>query len=854
MRVLLPCVLASLGLASAVPASESPAPIPSFRLPLIFNAGLTDPEVHSFLKGAGPDVYFARSEIVFVEPPDSCGDSSVVRMRFEGASPALHLESIDPEPMVASFFLGNIPENWRVDVPMHGGVAYRDAWPGIDALYRSGEERLKADFVVAPGADERLIRLAFEGVSSMRLREDGALVLATPTGQIVEQAPTAWEESPTGKRPLAARFVLLGGNRVGFEVEGRDPRARLVIDPVIDYSSFVGGSAEERIVSMVMTPFEIAVLGSTRSPDFPSLLGDPPDGGGSWDVFRASVDLRAGFGGRVFFFGGSGDDFPAWNEEAWLHGGTTFSPDLPTDASSIADTYSGNGDGFLVRWIGASPEGVTYVGGSGRDEVHVAQDRCGAGRTWSADFRLTVNPTFATPPPPLDATLDGPSDGFLTCISAGMQLSTYYGGSGDDSIDLMTSGSGLGRIIGGWTESPDLPLGPGPSADATLDGVRDGFLSRLLFPEGTVQEGRYVGGSGKDEVTRLLRDGVVGASAIAGTTESADFPVSHPVQVAHGGGADAFLMFIDADWNSVFSTIWGGSGDETIVGGGSAGPGGGSTHSQLFTFAGTTTSPDLSLVRAIQGSLQGPSDGYVVRLNPVSVPHRIEWSTLIGGSGADVIQAATEPSPQGCIGLAGVTDSPDFPSRRAAQPDLASPLDAFVTRVCETDVLRQADPSEQLVEVLERIERIEERLIGLDLDDVRESLARLEGCCGTATTMLGEVLDFADDATARLDAIEDLLARLERSQQGALLREIEDALFERRCVPWLWMPEDMGQLRLAHEHVARRLEEALTLGDPRVNASVAQARLDAVDAEIADGQWQDACKRLSDSLHALTRP
>jgi hypothetical protein len=271
-KTLVPLTLLVL-LAPVLARAERLPPMP---LHFIRNVGQTDPAVGWLVKGAGPDLYFAREEIVLREAPRECGEGAIVRLRFEGASPAMRLEPLEALPGVAHFYLGNDPAAWRESVPLHAGVAYREAWPGIDAIYRGTGGRLKAEFEVAPGADERQILLAFQGVTSLRVRKDGALVLTTATGELVEEAPETWEEGPLGRRALPSRFTILGPDRVGFVVDGRDPSAKLIIDPVLDYSSYVGGSAEEDVTFVQERAGVLGACGRTRSPDFPAALGPGP--------------------------------------------------------------------------------------------------------------------------------------------------------------------------------------------------------------------------------------------------------------------------------------------------------------------------------------------------------------------------------------------------------------------------------------------------------------------------------------------------------------------------------------------------------------------------------------------------
>lgn len=824
------------------------------RLPLHFirNVGQADAMVLWHVKGAGPDLYFARDEVVLVEPPGGCGDGAVLRMRFVDASPDVVVEPLEGLPGVANFYHGNRPEYWRELVPMHAGLTYRGAWDGIDAVYRGTHGRLKAEFEVAPFADHRRIRLEIAGAKALRIRDDGALVIATESGELVEEAPVAWEETPAGRRPVSARFVLLSSRLVSFEVGSRDPRARLVIDPVLDYSSHLGGGEGDSVTNLAAsgvpgsTP-RLLVGGMTRSLDFPSALSPLPHPG-SWDVFNCEMDPASGTIGWVTLLGGSAD------EQGSARGGTTYSDDLPVTPDAPQLVRMGDGDGFIaVLDDSGRMRACTYAGGSQLERAESAYwNYCLLGQTFSSDFPGHRGP-FGGWPPTFDRTLDGPSDGFFSCLvwaGPGWALRTaFVGGSGHDSVD----GWGAGRfgaeiLLAGWTESDDFPVGTTPSPLGTSRaGGRDAFVALVTDDLDELVTSVVLGGAGDDEArATCCSPARQMGPAVAGVTSSLDFPLLRPVQPAALGGSEGWVAVITLAFDTIaFSSYLGGSADDELVGIACR-------PDMHLAVAGTTRSDDLALVQPLQDRLLGPSDAMIARINPFSAPPRIEWSTYLGGLGSDTVAMASLMEDE-CIVLGGMTDGA-FPTRRAAQALPGGGEDGFVARVCDTDLLRRQDSSQMLVEVLERLERIEERLVGLDLGPIEDSLGRLEACCDLTQRKLDDLGDFADDATDRLARIEDLLGRLLAADGEELLRDVETSLFRRECVPWLWLPDPSGRLQLAREHVLRRLEQSLASGSDGVNEHVARARLADVDEDIAQGHWQDACKRLSDALHALTTP
>src|SRR5262249_51634500 len=152
----------------------------------------------------------------------------------------------EPLPGRSSYFRGSDPAAWVTDVSNYGRVVYHQVYPGIDLAYHgdaSGGRDLEYDFLLAPGADPALIRLQVQGADSLRLDQQGRLVLATAGGSLVEHAPTLYQDRPGGGRGLVSGgYVLLGPDTVGFQVGAHDPALPLVIDPTVGYATYLGGS------------------------------------------------------------------------------------------------------------------------------------------------------------------------------------------------------------------------------------------------------------------------------------------------------------------------------------------------------------------------------------------------------------------------------------------------------------------------------------------------------------------------------------------------------------------------------------------------------------------------------------
>src|SRR5262245_2800016 len=168
-----------------------------------------------------------------------------LKMRLIGADPSSRAEPLDTLSGKRNYFRGADPSNWRANVPTYAKLRYREVYPGVDLVYYGAEQRLEYDFVVGPGADPGKVRLAFDGAKGMRIDDGGDLVLMTDLGEARQRRPVVYQETKTGRREIAGRYTLLGARQVGFEVGAYDPKLPLVIDPVIVYSTLLGGSGSD---------------------------------------------------------------------------------------------------------------------------------------------------------------------------------------------------------------------------------------------------------------------------------------------------------------------------------------------------------------------------------------------------------------------------------------------------------------------------------------------------------------------------------------------------------------------------------------------------------------------------------
>ncbi len=273
--------LAGLGFA----AREQKAGFADLRLSFEANRGQTDPTVKFLARGDGYTLFLTADSAVF-----RLG-SAFVRMKLDGANPSARVSGADTLPGKVNYFIGSDPTKWTSGASTFGSVNYNQVYKDIDLVYHGAnsdaQHQLEYDFVVAPGADAGQIALEFAGAQA-RLGADGSLLLTVDGAPLKFRKPmvyqTAEGKSARGeKEPIAGAYQLTG-NRVQFKLGKYDHTRALVIDPVLSYLTYLGGSKTDvaGFTTYGGNPTQgmaadstgnVYVTGSTQSTDFPIVQG-----------------------------------------------------------------------------------------------------------------------------------------------------------------------------------------------------------------------------------------------------------------------------------------------------------------------------------------------------------------------------------------------------------------------------------------------------------------------------------------------------------------------------------------------------------------------------------------------------
>jgi hypothetical protein len=594
------------------------------KLPLAFEAnhGQTNSRVKFLSRGPGYTLFLTSTEAVLAlqnhsvtkprspGPEDTTSDTGAanvteLRMNLLGARPTSRVEALELLPSKSNYFIGNDPAKWRTNVPTYASVKYKDVYPGVDLVYYGNQGQLEYDFVVAPGADPTRIQLSIEGAEKLDTNADGDLVLRVAGSEVQLRKPAVYQQVVGGRKEIASRYLLRSRRVIGFEVAAYDANRSLVIDPVLSYSTYLGGSngAFGNAIA-VDSAGNAYVTGGTTATDFPTKNPAQSVPGGNRDVFVSKFDPTGSTLIYSTYLGGTGDD--AGNSIALDSSGNAYvtgltqSLNFPTK-NPIQATFGGRGDAFVAKLDSTGSVLVysTYLGGSGGDSGNgIAVDASGnayvTGRTGSINFP-TKNP--------LQPALAGGDDAFVAKLDpAGSTLvySTYLGGSlADEARGIAVDAAGNAYVTGD-TSSADFPTKS--PFQVALGGTTDAFLAKLNPNGSALVYSTYLGGGAFDQGNGIAVD-ALGSAYVTGQTSSTNFPTKNAFQGAFNGSAskgNAFVAKFDPTGSALaFSTYLGGSGNQN---GGDIGEGIAVDSAGNIYVTGLTSSTDFPLSNPIQSS------------------------------------------------------------------------------------------------------------------------------------------------------------------------------------------------------------------------------------------------------------
>ncbi len=568
------------------------------KLPLSFeaNKGQQDGQVQFLSRGSGYNLFLTNREAVLVlskpekpaprparnatraiSSPES--KPTALRMQLIAANPAGKVTGEEELPGKVNYFIGHDPAKWRTDVATYARVRYEEVYPGVDLVYYGNQGQLEYDFVVAPGADPSHIRLKVAGARKMYVNGQSQLVVQTAGGSVRWNKPSVYQQAHDQRHAVEGKYVLRRDHEVSFEVAAYDTARPLIIDPILVYSTYLGGSNSDYGGHgiAVDTSGNAYVTGQTYSSDFPTTPGAFQTTKNDDKHFSEAfvTKLNPTGTGLVYstYLGGSGIDYgygiavdTSGNAYVTGYAGSDF----PTTPGAFQTTYGGDTDAFVTELnpTGSALVYSTYLGGSTGDisaadygyavALGTAGNAYVTGKTYSSDFPTT--------PGAFQTTHGVFEDAFVTELNptgSALVYSTYLGASGSDygnGIAVDTSGN---AYVTGYTYSSDFPTTPGAFQTTFGGGFTDAFVTELN-PTGTgLVYSTYLGGSGSgyDRGQAIAVD-TSGNAYVAGDTDSSNFPTTPGAfQRTNAGEDDAFVTKLNPTGTGlVYSTYVGGPG------------------------------------------------------------------------------------------------------------------------------------------------------------------------------------------------------------------------------------------------------------------------------------------------------
>ncbi len=608
-------------------------------LPMTFeqNRGQTDAAVDYVARGKGYQVFLAGGDAVLALGNGNSGFA--VRMDLVDGADVPQVISHNQQPGYVNYFRGNDPEKWQTEVPAYAAVEYRDVYPGIDLRYYGNDRQLEYDFIVQSGADPGSIALRFEGATSVAIDNAGDLVIGLNPGRSVSFSAPITFQDVDGERVAVDSGYVVDGDTVWFTLGEYDPNLPLVIDPTLQYGSYLGGTGTDSGSAITVDGSgNIIVGGYSASSDFPVTVGaydETANGNNDVTVTKLSAD-----GSTLLwstYLGGSGldnaNDIAIDGSGAVYVGVYTASSNFPTTAGAFDTSLGGLYDGAVAKLSanGASLLYSTYLGGSGANDYlrAIAVDASGqavvAGATDSSNFP-TVGGSY-------DTSFGGTFDAFVTKINTtgtGLVWSTYIGGAGSDGADdVVLDGSGTVYITG--QAASGFPTTAG-AYDSTVGGTFDGHATKLSADGSTLLYATVFGGSASD-VARAIAVADASTLYVGGDTPSSDFPTTAGAyDTTKSSSDDMFVLRLDLTQTGSaqleYSTFIGGAGIDRV------GDLAVDASSRAHVF-GYTQSTGLATAGAYDTTLGGSSDTILGILSADG--SAMEELTYVGGDGGESV-------------------------------------------------------------------------------------------------------------------------------------------------------------------------------------------------------------------------
>ena len=721
-RKILAAGLAGLasGLLSSSAAAATPMAMPA-NLPLYFEANQGQANIPAQFIARGRDYQFSVSPVeAHIALRQTGAQPAAVRMQFVGANPQALIRGDAELPGKINYLTGSNPAQWRTGVPMFAQVRVGELYPGVNLVYYGNQQLLEYDFTVAPGANPQAIAMHFDGVDKISSSSQDELILSLAGGEVRQPKPVIYQMMGNVRKEIKGGYRIVDAHTVAFAIGAYDNSQPLVIDPVLSYSTFFGGSAGETGYSVALdTNGNVYMTGQTLSTQFsPSrpfttnaFQKNFAGGSLTGDAFVFKLNAASGQPAYITYLGGSVDD-GAFGIAVDSAGnayvtGFTDSPNFPTSTNALYKNISGIFlpsfgsylvDAFVTELDASGSNLVysTYLGGSSSDSgMAIAVDATGnayvTGYTYSSNF-----PTINALQSKLACTNSFffNANAFIAKISPGgtnLAYSTYFGGNNFDQgkgIAVDTNGF---VYVTGFTASTNFPATNGfqqflnGSSSFTLSD--DAFVAKFDPTGANLIYSTLLGSPSSDAANGIAVDNT-GAAYVTGWTVSSNFPNTVGSTVT---GLSSFLatntslgiLVTNAFLTKITNGTRAGIAWSALFGGNGADVGNSvavDPAGEVFVTgsASSINFPIFNVPALMRYPNSGVSDAFVIGFNTNATS--LLYSTYLGGQGNDYGYGIAVYT-NGDAYVVGQTLSANFLTNNAVFPTLNGPSDAFLAKI-----------------------------------------------------------------------------------------------------------------------------------------------------------------------------
>jgi len=680
------------------------------NLPLSFepNLGQSADQVKFLSRGKGYTLFLTPSEAVFSlrSSSEKKTAASVLRMKLVGADENAELKGQQGLQGKVNYLIGNDRRQWRTNIPTFRKVQYDDVWPGVDMVWYGTQTELEYDFVVNPGSDVSKVRLSFAGAGKMQLDDEGNLFMSSNGEEVKHSAPVVYQETGSDRASVAGKYVIKGTNEIGFEIGNYDRSKPLVIDPVLIYSSYIGGDSNDQAFAVAADSSGQAYIAGESSSDettFPlknAIQGTQNatlafitklNPNGTDTVYSTFLGDATGFctldvcGTEVRGIAVSSDGKASIT-------GATVNDNNESDFPITDNAFQKNG--FCIGVCGLEPDRrvdafVTVLNSTGTDLVYStffggsASASGFGGRAFDAGNAIAIDSTNRIYITGQTASNNLPTkhafqwsrhseftgfDAFIavfnpnaTSGNASLLYSSYHGGDGDDIGKGIAVDNDRNAYFVGSTESTDMDTkSPAlvPLRATFQGGATDGFVVKVDTESdgnASLTYSTYFGGNINDRVESVAVDAQQRAYITGASNSSpSSFPLKNAFDSTQTNG-EAFVAKLNADGTALFYCSFLGGDNANTSNDGEEGLGividaGGNA----YVTGRTTSGASFPSVLALQSNLQGTA--FLAKIEATvsnnTVP-KLLYSSTFGGSGARGEAIALDS--RGNVYLAGST-------------------------------------------------------------------------------------------------------------------------------------------------------------------------------------------------------